>query len=175
MAGSIWRHLANVLSSMPQRCCVKPRRQAPPERHRRLDMQVFSFTKSKDEIAMLGVSGREFIVGGASALSMTWWWGTGRSVEKQPRLLHVLIMEYTNSDFARRMKASNEHLFWSCLDIPCASGKVKVHPSESDRKVQHSYLRSVSMLNSSSFPPQITHGTTQVGPKSFMTIGARLL
>ena len=64
----------------------------------------------------------------------------------------LFVQQCTNSDFARRMKASHGHLCWvseeawSALDIAWAKGKGRV--AHSDRKVQHSFLQNAQNGNS---------------------------
>ena len=56
----------------------------------------------------------------------------------------LLLRQCTNSDFARRMKATSRHLFWmgeeawSCLDVAWATSKGK--KEHSIHKVQHCFF-----------------------------------
>ena len=64
----------------------------------------------------------------------------------------LFLQQCTNSDFAKRMKASKGHLCWaseeawSALDVAWAKGKSWV--AASDRKVQHCYLQNTQNGNS---------------------------
>lgn len=67
----------------------------------------------------------------------------------------LFVQSCTNSDFARRMKAADGHLFWmseeawSALDTAWAKGKNKVKPTE--RKIEHGYLQNTQ--NGQSYGP----------------------
>eukprot|EP00435_Cladocopium_sp_Y103_P022952 s1998_g5.t1 len=67
----------------------------------------------------------------------------------------LFVQQCTNSDFARRMKATNGHLCWlseeawSALDVAWAKGKGRA--PQSDRKVQHCYLQNTQ--NGQSYGP----------------------
>lgn len=64
----------------------------------------------------------------------------------------LFVQQCTNSDFARRMKASQGHLCWvseeawSALDVAWAKGKGRV--THTDRKVQHCFLQNTQNGNS---------------------------
>ena len=64
----------------------------------------------------------------------------------------LFVQQCTNSDFARRMKATKGHLCWlseeawGALDVAWAKGKGRV--GHTDRKVQHCYLQNTQNGNS---------------------------
>ena len=64
----------------------------------------------------------------------------------------LFVQQCTNSDFARRMKATHGHLCWlseeawSALDVAWARGKGRV--SQTERKVQHCFLQNTQNGNS---------------------------
>ena len=64
----------------------------------------------------------------------------------------LFVQQCTNSDFARRMKATQGHLCWlseeawSALDVAWARGKGRV--SQTERKVQHCFLQNTQNGNS---------------------------
>ena len=71
----------------------------------------------------------------------------------------LLLRQCTNSDFARRMKATSRHLFWMgeeawfCLDVAWATSKGK--KEHSTHKVQHCFLQNTQ--NGLSYGPVSIH------------------